>query len=203
MSALKPIEHPANANPLVRGLCRFSYGLAVAEGAGLGFCLLALIFLATWQFLGRNLNNVGVPFPAAPMWVNGALRHSVFFIGFLGAAFATHAGKHIRVDAVTRNLKGRVRTVVKLLTTFLPLVVCAVCIAKGWEFHEAEQPDISQLDEVINSRVGSLAIPLGFGLIFLHMLVHLAVDASWVVSGQEPPPESHGEATDLFEEAST
>jgi TRAP-type C4-dicarboxylate transport system permease small subunit len=135
------------------------------------------------------------------MWVNGALRHSVFFIGFLGAAFATHAGKHIRVDAVTRNLGGRVRMCVRLVTTLLPLVVCAVCILKGWQFHEAEQPDIAQLDEVIDSKVGSLAIPFGFGLIFVHMLVHLAVDASWVASGKEPPPESHGEGVDLIDEA--
>src|SRR5438045_1937684 len=76
----------------VRWLTKVSHGLAIAEGVGIGFCLLAVVFLATWQFVDRNLVQHHLIDPeslvgrvlSVPGWTDGVIRHSVFLLGFLG-----------------------------------------------------------------------------------------------------------------------
>jgi TRAP-type C4-dicarboxylate transport system permease small subunit len=182
----------------VRALARAGRAVALAEGVGLGGCLAALVGLATWQFGARNLRGFGVP--PAPLWIDSALRHSLFFIGFLGAAFATHAIKHLRVDAVSRLLPVRARLALRVATTLLAAAVCLALLRAGWMFHadiaSTEVGDVSQEGDLINATRGSLALPLGFGLVLFHLLVQAVLDVAWIGSGEEPPAEwlseSHG-----------
>src|SRR5206468_4921040 len=108
-----PYLGPARAPLPLALLARISRALALLEGFGIGLFLVSLVLLACWQFFARNLRGFGVP--AAPIWIDSVLRHAVFFIGFLGAAFATHVVKHLRVDAVSRLLPVRVRLAARIL----------------------------------------------------------------------------------------
>src|SRR5262245_51912412 len=108
-----PYLGPSRAPAPLRLLARISRALALLEGTAIGAFLSALVLLACWQFFARNLRKLGVP--SAPLWIDSVLRHAVFFIGFLGAAFATHVVKHLRVDAVSRLLPVRVRLTTRIL----------------------------------------------------------------------------------------
>ena len=183
------------AAPL-RALAHASRGLALVEGAAIGLVLTALVGLATWQFVARNLRPLGVH--PAPDWINSVIRHAVFFIGFLGAAFATHVVKHLRVDAVSRLLPVRLRLGVRILTTLFACLVCLALVRAGWAYHRDivanETGDVSQAGELITSARGTLAGPLGYALIFVHFAVQIVLDAAWIVTGEEPPAEWLAEA---------
>jgi TRAP-type C4-dicarboxylate transport system permease small subunit len=187
---------PTRAPRLVRLLARLGHAVAVAEGAGIGAALCALIGLACWQFGCRMLRGYGVA--PAPLWVSSVIRHAVFFIGFLGAAFATHTLKHLRVDAITRLLEPRKRLALRVVTTAFALAVCLMLARAGWRFRadlaSNEEFDLSQQSELITAPRGALAMPVGFGLISLHFLLQIVFDVTWLASRETPPASWLAEA---------
>ena len=203
-----PGHRPAYLGPAklflpLRALAHLSRWIALGEGAALGFLLTALVVLATWQFASRNIHRDW--FPMAPfkwhggyLWVDSFIRHAVFFIGFLGGAFATHVVKHLRVDAVTRLMPVRLRLSVRVVATLFAAVVCWMLFKAGLAFHADiaanEGGDISQAAELINRARGSLILPVGFALILFHFVVQIVLDLAWVITGEEPPAEWLAEA---------
>src|SRR5258708_15923915 len=76
---LKPHHHvPPSWPTVMRALAALSRGLAVAEGIGIGLCLLAVVGLATWQFVERNLVMRHLPFFPVPPWPNRLIRPPPF-----------------------------------------------------------------------------------------------------------------------------
>ena len=191
-----PYLGPTRAPLPLALLARISRALALLEGFGIGLFLCSLVALACWQFFARNLRGLGVP--NAPLWIDSVIRHAVFFIGFLGAAFATHVVKHLRVDAVSRLLPIRVRLSARILTTAFAAVVCVLLVKSGWTFHQDivanESADLSQAHELIDAARGTIALPVGFALILFHFVVQILLDAAWIVTGEEPPAEWLAEA---------
>lgn len=194
---------PAKLPLPLRGLAHFSRWIALAEGAALGFLLSALVVLATWQFISRNVHRDW--FPMAPfkyhgsyLWVDSFIRHAVFFIGFLGGAFATHVVKHLRVDAITRLLPVRARLAVRVIATIFAAGVCWMLLKAGLAFHADiianEGGDIAQAQELVSRARGSMILPVGFALILFHFVVQIILDLSWIVTGEDPPAEWLAEA---------
>jgi TRAP-type C4-dicarboxylate transport system permease small subunit len=175
-----------------------SHLLAVLEGVGIALCLLAVISLATWQFVERNLTQRGLPFFHVPGWTDGVIRHSVFLLGFLGGAYATYTGRHIRIDAVTRTLKTRGRMILRAVTTLAALAIVVVFVKAGWGFYQVtleEAGEASQAGQLFTPARGALIMVLGYGAIAFHLLVQIALDVGWLLSKDLPPPEWTAEAT--------
>lgn len=203
VSAQRPHQWAPESWPApIRWLTKLSHGLAIAEGIGIGVCLLAVVFLATWQCVERNLTVRHIPFFQVPGWTDGVIRHSVFLLGFLGGAYATYTGRHIRIDAVTRTLKPRPRMVVRVLTTLAALAIVVIFVKSSWGFYEVtleEAGEASQAGQVFTSARGALIMVTGYAVIAFHFLVQIALDLGWLFSRQQPPAEwvaeaSHGEA---------
>ena len=195
---LKPHHHvPASWPAPLRGLAAVSRVLAVAEGVGIGLCMFAVVLLATWQFVERNLVQNHIPFFHVPPWTDGVIRHSVFMLGFLGGAYATYTGRHIRIDAVTRVLKARPRMLLRVVTTLAAIVVVLYLMRASLEFHTItlqEQGEASQADELFTPSRGAMVIVIGYAVIAFHFLVQTLIDIAWLVSRQTPPPEWIAEA---------
>ena len=157
---VKPHHHVPATWPLpIRGLAALSRLFAVIEGIGIGFCMFAVVLLATWQFVERNLTQSRwhIPFFHVPPWTDGVIRHSVFMLGFLGGAYATYTGRHIRIDAVTRVLKARPRMMFRVVTTVAAIVVVWFLIRAALEFHTItlqEQGEASQAEELFTPSRG-------------------------------------------------
>jgi TRAP-type C4-dicarboxylate transport system permease small subunit len=193
-----PPEWPAP----IRALARVSHGLAIAEGVGIGLCLIAVILLAAWQFVERNLVQHHLPFFRVPAWTDGVIRHSVFMLGFLGGAYATYTGRHIRIDAVTRLLGTRGRMLLRALTTLVALGLVLLFSHAAWGFYQVtleEAGEASQMGQLFTPSRGALIIVVGYAVIAFHFAVQIVLDLAWLVSGRQPPPAwiaeaSHGEA---------
>jgi TRAP-type C4-dicarboxylate transport system permease small subunit len=181
----------------VRWLAALSHGLAIAEGAGIAVCLLSVVFLASWQFVERNLSQHHLPFFHVPAWTDGVIRHSVFLLGFLGGAYATYTGRHIRIDAVTRVVKSRGRMVLRLITTSAALFVCTLFVSAAWGFYRVtvdESSEATQAGQLFTPGRGALIMVFGYAVIAFHFFLQIVLDLGWLISKEPPPPEWIAEA---------
>ena len=176
----------------VRALSKLSGALAVVEGVGLGFCLISIIFFATWQFVDRNLASMHVPFFRVPIWIDGVIRHSVFLIGFLGGAYATYTGRNIRIDAVTRLVPVKIRLALRILTTMMAIGIVYLFVKGAYEFYKVtreEAGEASQVGQIFTSSRGALIIVIGYAVIIFHFFVQMVLDIGWLISKTPPPDE--------------
>ncbi len=182
---------PADFPAPVRALAAVARGLAAAEGVGLAVCLLVLVALAVYQFAARNLNLHGVhAVPPPPIWIDGVIRHAVFLLGFLGAAYAAFSGRHFRIDALTRLLGVRPRLMMRIVVTLAAVALCAIIMKAGlafWYITRDEAGDASSQEEIFTSARGAVVILGGVGLVAFHFLVQAIVDATYVITGRVPP----------------
>ncbi len=181
---------PADWPAPIRALTSVARALAVVEGVGIISCLLAVVLLATWQFVERNLVQHHLPFFHTPPWADGVIRHSVFLLGFFGGAYATFTARHIRIDAVTRVLSGRKRLALRALTTLAALGIVTVFTWAGWGFYKItleEAGEASQAEQFFTSSRGALIIVIGYAVVAFHFLVQIALDVGWLLSKREPP----------------
>jgi TRAP-type C4-dicarboxylate transport system permease small subunit len=195
---VKPHHHvPATWPAPVRAIAWLSRALAVFEGVGIGACLLAVVGLATWQFIERNLTQHHIPFFHIPPWTDGVIRHSVFMLGFLGGAYATYTGRHIRIDAVTRVVKAKKRIALRVLTTLAAIFIVGVLTKAAIDFRRItlqEVGEASTAEELFTPWRGALIIVVGYGIIAFHFFVQAMIDVCWLVSKAEPPAEWIAEA---------
>ena len=182
----------------IRALAALSRALAVVEGVGIAACLISLVGLAVFQFVARNLRLHGLPsVPPPPAWIDGVIRHSVFVLGFLGAAYATFTGRHIRIDALTRLLPPRARLAVRIVTALMAVVICALVARAGYEFLlvcREEAAELANEEQLFTSARGALVIIVGVVLVGFHFLVQVAIDAVYTFGGHPPPAHWIAEA---------
>ncbi len=195
---VKPHHHVPSTWPApVRGIAALSRFFAVLEGVGIGACLLAVVGLATWQFIERNLTQHHLWFFHVPPWTDGVIRHSVFMLGFLGGAYATYTGRHIRIDAVTRVVKAKKRMLLRVFTTLAAIVIVFIFAKAALGFYRItlqEAGEASQADELFTPSRGAMIIVVGYAVIAFHFFVQALIDVCWLVSRAEPPAEWIAEA---------
>lgn len=195
---VKPHHHVPSTWPApIRGLAALSRFFAVLEGVGIGLCMTAVVLLATWQFVERNMTQHHLPFLRVPPWTDGVIRHSVFMLGFLGGAYATYTARHIRIDAVTRVLKARPRMILRVVTTAFAIWIVFLLMKASLDFHNItleEAGEASQADELFTPARGSMILIVGYAVIALHFFVQMVIDVAWLISRQTPPAEWIAEA---------
>ncbi len=194
----KPHHHVPHSWPApVRALAALSRLLAFIEGIGIGACLLAVVLLATWQFVERNLVQHHLWFFRVPPWTDGVIRHSVFMLGFLGGAYATYTGRHIRIDAVTRSLAPRKRMALRMVTTMAAIFIVTIFTIAAWGFYKVtleEAGEASQADQLFTASRGALIIVIGYATVAFHFVVQVVLDIGWLLSKTPPPSEWVAEA---------
>jgi len=195
---VKPHHHVPSTWPApVRAIAALSRFLAVLEGVGIGACLLAVVGLATWQFIERNLTQHHLPFFHVPPWTDGVIRHSVFMLGFLGGAYATYTGRHIRIDAVTRVVKAKKRMLLRAFTTLAAMIIVGLITKAAIDFRKITLQEIgeaSQSQELFTPSRGAMIMVIGYGVIVFHFFVQTVIDICWLLSRAEPPAEWLAEA---------
>jgi TRAP-type C4-dicarboxylate transport system permease small subunit len=195
---VKPHHHVPETWPApIRAVAALSRFFAVLEGVGIGLCMFAVVALATWQFVERNLTQRHYWFFHVPPWTDGVIRHSVFMLGFLGGAYATYTGRHIRIDAVTRVLKAKKRMALRVFTTLAAIGVVFVFAKAALGFYQItlqEAGEASQAEELFTPARGAMIIVVGYSVIAFHFFVQALIDVCWLVSKAQPPAEWIAEA---------
>lgn len=188
---------PADWPAPLRALTHASRACAAIEGVGIIVCLVAVIALATWQFVERNLTQHHLPFFHLPAWADGVIRHSVFLLGYLGGAYAAFAGRHIRIDAVTRMVSVRRRLLLRIVTTLAAFAIVTIFTKAAWGVYRInleENDDPSQAGQLFTSARGAMIIVIGYAVIAFHFLVQIALDLGWLISRKDPPASYIAEA---------
>jgi TRAP-type C4-dicarboxylate transport system permease small subunit len=129
-------EVPPNWPAPLRWLTALSRFLAVVEGIGIALSLTLVVGMLTWQFVERNLVQNHLWFFRVPPWADGFIRHTVFILAFLGGAYATYTGRHIRFDAVTRVLHSRKKIAMRAFTTFFAIGIVTLFAWSAYGFYQ-------------------------------------------------------------------
>lgn len=143
---------------LDRFFYRVEYGLLVAV-------LGSMVLLAFMQVVLRNFFGTGV------VWADTVVRHLVLFCGFVGAALATREERHISIDALTRFLSARRRSIALIFTSTFAAIVCYYLATAAWSYVLEERNYGGELVLGIQTWVALLIIPAGYLLIAFHFIV--------------------------------
>ncbi len=153
-------------------LRKFDSLLNKFEGALLVLLLAAMVVMAFLQVVLRNGFNSTI------LWVDILLRHLVLWTGFLGAALATSSERHINIDAFTRFLSPRARSVINTITNLFAVVVCWLLLQASVTYVKNEMIAGSTIYADLPTWYSALIIPIGFGLLILHFSVRAILNAN-------------------------
>jgi C4-dicarboxylate transporter DctQ subunit len=152
----------------VRSLDRL---LIKIESAFLVLFLGTMIVLAFTQVVLRNLFDTGF------LWGDTLVRHLVLWAGFTGAAIATSEERHISIDALTKFISPRVKSVVQILTNLFAVIVCCLLAQAALTFLSAEKEAGGSLILSVPSWIGLIVIAPGYSLMALHFVLKVIEDA--------------------------
>ena len=131
--------------------------------------LLALIGLAAYQVLARNLFDSGLT------WGDGFVRTAVLWVTVIGALVASRTDEHIRMDVITRYLpNGALRWVQRIIALFTA-AVCLLFAYYAVEFIKFEYEDGTLAFGEVPAWVCELVMPVGFALMGVRYIVRAIV----------------------------
>ncbi|TYC54163.1 TRAP transporter small permease [Rhodobacterales bacterium] len=125
--------------------------------------------MLTYEVLARYL------FIAPTIWAAELSQLCLIWGTMLATPWLLHAGLHISVDVLTERLGDIGRRVCHILAMSAIAALSAVIAWKGWgifwDSFERGRTTGSMLD--LPTWVSELAIPIGFGLLFLQALIEI------------------------------
>lgn len=144
---------------------RLRYLLARLEDLLLILLLTAMLGIATWQILLRNLFDGGLVHGEA------LLRVLVLWITVVGAMVAARRGRHIRIDILPRLLPPLWRAAAWRLVDLLAAVVCGAVVWYGARFVALDLESGIEVIPGLPAWWAELAIPFGFTVMTLRFLL--------------------------------
>lgn len=128
--------------------------------------LIALIGIATWQIIGRNLLGTSL--------VTGdeLLRIMVLWLTLAGAVAASRADKHIAISLLDRYLSGWQLNAVRFLSHVFTAVVCGFIAWHAWAFVQTSR----EFEDVLLGGTPAwwlqLPLPVGFAVMTYRHALH-------------------------------
>jgi C4-dicarboxylate transporter DctQ subunit len=145
----------------------FDNALAWVERSIIVLFLTVMTVLAFTQVVLRNAFSFGF------LWADSLLRYMVMWVGFLGATLATRQEKHFGIDFLNRFLPPRALHIVKSIIDLFAAVVAFLIMRASFQFLvEAIGPNEADILG-IPKRIDFAILPIGFGLIAIHFLLHV------------------------------
>ncbi|OGT20286.1 MAG: hypothetical protein A2V90_07230 [Gammaproteobacteria bacterium RBG_16_57_12] len=131
------------------------------EDGLLALLLAAMILLAIWQIVLRNLFDTGIS------WGDPLLRVMVLWLGLLGALAATRNNRHIAIDVLSAFTPKPVMDVVRLVLFVFAAGICAIIAWAATSMVSADYRDNVIIFADVPAWFFELIIPLAFGLMAL------------------------------------
>lgn len=161
----------ANAEALRPGLVRVLDALERIESALLFLLFAALVLVAVYQIVARNLWGGGLAFGDV------FVRIAVLWVTVIGALLASRRDSHIRIDLLTRFFRPATKVRVGQAAALFTALVTG---AFAW--YAAQLVALDYADGVagigtVPAWVCELILPVGFALIALKYVLRAAVPA--------------------------
>ena len=144
---------------------RIDRAIAEAEKLIVVLLLSLMILVAFLQIVLRNFWATGLaggdPF----------VRYMVVWVGFIGAALATHQGKHIKIDVLSHWLPPRANHLLQSLLNLVSAGICGLLAIAAFRFvqFEAQLGGKTFLDLPV--WIPQVIIPVTFGIIALRFVL--------------------------------
>jgi TRAP-type C4-dicarboxylate transport system permease small subunit len=111
------------------------------------------------------------------------VRAGTFAIAMLGAAFASHQGRHLSMDLVSRRLSPRARLFLKVILALFTIVIVLLVVRSGLHLIDREK----EAEQLLSTKRIAHLIPLGGALIIFHTVLHTIIDVDYIVRHKTPP----------------
>ncbi len=178
MSSATVIENSTRLSAVDRLVFRFESLMNLAGGVA----IFLLVLLATVNVLGRWLFSL--PINGYIDWVEQAMA----FIAFLGIAYTSRLGGHIRMDIVVGHLHGRLLWLTELVSASLMFLVTLLLVYGSYlHFLRAYELGDSSLDIQLPTWPAKLAVPLALTVLALRLLLQMWGYARAVRDGGDTP----------------
>ncbi|OQY26719.1 MAG: hypothetical protein B6244_12865 [Candidatus Cloacimonetes bacterium 4572_55] len=170
---------------LSKNIKKLDQYLAGFESALLVLILTVMILLGFIQIILRNFFDTGIS------WGDPFLRHTVLWIGFLGASLSTARQRHINIDAVSRLLSPRGKVVASIVANVTAVTVSVFLTRAAYIFVQDERTYESIAFGNAPSWILQLIIPIGFAIIAIRFFGHTVSDIIRLIKN-EPLPDREG-----------
>jgi len=94
--------------------------------------LITMIGLGFFQVVLRNLFHNGID------WADVFLRHSVLWVGLIGASLATKNERHLNMDALSRVLSPKAKNIVSIIIDIIASSFCVFFVIASFYFVKDE-----------------------------------------------------------------
>ena len=166
------------SGPVARTLARVAGLLRRLEDGALVVLLSAMILIGGAQIVMRNF--VGEALSGA----DETQRLLVLWLAILGAVAASRDRRQLRIDLVSRYLRGRLRLLLEAFADLLTAAVAGLIAWHGYAFVRDSFEFGDQLVGGISAGLVQSVIPVGFAMIALRHLL----DALLALSGRRREP---------------
>ena len=146
---------------------RFTRALRLVESGLLVALLSAMIGVAAFQVVARNLFDAGL------LWGDGLVRVLVLWVTLLGAMVASRNDEHIRMDVVTRFADERWNRLLRRLTSTFTVTVCALFAYHSARFVWLDYQDGVTAFAGVPAWICEAIMPVGAGVMALRYLLHV------------------------------
>ncbi len=146
--------------------------------------LAVMVLMGFTQVMLRNIFSTGI------LWADVFLRHTVLWIGFLGAIVAAGEKRHITIDALTKLLSPRQQRIASVITGIASVTVCYFLTSASLRFLKDEMEFGGTLILDLPIWIFQVIIPAGFGLMMVRFAVHTLDSAVSLFQSVEPSGET-------------
>jgi TRAP-type C4-dicarboxylate transport system permease small subunit len=152
---------------------------------GLLFALLAVVVLtAVLSFVWDTFLHEGLAHSEI------VIRYAVFASGMIGGAYAAHHQRLLSMDLLSKQLGPRGRAVLRVVLAVFGVVASGLLLWGGLLVYEITAAETTT--DLMPRSLPALFVPIGAGLIGLHLLVQSVIDIDYLVRGKLPPEPEQG-----------
>lgn len=179
---MNPVMSYPDDGPLAAGLRKLDARIGFAEQVVLVALLVGVVFMASSSALAEKFAHTSL----YGTFKDDAVRAGTFALALLGAAFATHQGRHLAMDLISKRLQPRSRLVLNVILALFTIGTVALLIRAGFDTIAGEKqlPDQNKLLDSV--RVAYL-IPIAGVLIIVHTAIHMVIDIDYIRRRVTPP----------------
>lgn len=143
----------------------------IIEDSILVFFLSLIIVITFLQIILRT-------FFKSVEWFDQLVRYSVLWIGLIAAGIATYKDKHIKIDIIGRFAKGRLKSLVYLVTNLFASFISIILSFSSYIYLVKIEMTSNDPAPFLNIPrwILLIIIPLGFGFIGFRFLLKAGVN---------------------------
>lgn len=158
------------------------------------FAVVATLLLVAAMLVVCQMILMRYVFRLPTIWQTDFVVFSATAAMFLGAPYVLMTGGHVGVDVIELMLKERTRARLRIVSSILGLIFCAIMLVATWiQFHDAWAGDWKHSSMWAPPLWIPLAtLPLGFGLLCLQYVAQILA----LVATDEQPAANHVPAAD-------